>query len=237
MDIIVKQPATARFISRHMYNYFVADEPPVSNWNETPPKDPEAINALSEAFLSSEGDMRTMLRVLFNSDFFKEARYMRVKTPTELVTAVVKLTGEYQKIEIGMSRVTGASGSMGQSLMNPLTVEGWPFGAGWIDGGTLNERVNFAVDELSDSDKPGIRLIIDRLKEIGRPLSPAEFVGECVQMIRPAPLSKESILGLLNYAEQGQDLDLSDESKREINEFRVLRMLQLIVSTREYQLN
>ena len=48
-------------------------------------------------------------------------------------------------------------------------------------------------------------------------------------MVRPAPLSKESILGLLNYAEQGQDLDLSDESKREINEFRVLRMLQLVV--------
>ena len=84
---------------------------------------------------------------------------------------------------------------------------------------------------------PAFRFIIDRLKEIGRPLPPAEFVGECVQMVRPAPLSKESILGLLNYAEQGQDLDLSDESKREINEFRVLRMLQLIVATREYQLN
>ena len=237
VDIIVKQPAAARFISRHMYNYFVADEPPVSNWNETPPKDPEAINALSEAYLSSQGDIRSMLRVLFNSDFFKEARYMRVKTPTELVTAVVKLTGEHQEIEIGMSRVTGASGSMGQSLMNPLTVEGWPFGAGWIDGGTLNERVNFAVDELSAADKPGIRLIINRLREIGHSLSPAEFVGECVQMVRPAPLSKESILGLLNYAEQGQDLDLSDESKREINEFRVLRMIQLIVATREYQLN
>ena len=237
VDIIVKQPAAARFISRHMYNYFVADEPPVSNWNETPPKDPAAINVLSEAYLSSDGDIRSMLRALFNSDFFKDARYMRVKTPTELVTAVVKLTGEYQEIEIGMSRVTGATGSMGQSLMNPLTVEGWPFGAGWIDGGTLNERVNFAVDELSDAEKPGIRLIIDRLKEIGHLLSPAEFVGECVQMVRPAPLSKESILGLLNFAEQGQDLDLIDESKREISEFRVLRMIQLIVATREYQLN
>ena len=46
VDIIVKQPAAARFISRHMYNYFVSDEPPVSGWNEIPPKDPEAINVL-----------------------------------------------------------------------------------------------------------------------------------------------------------------------------------------------
>ena len=27
IEIIVKQPATARFVSRHMYNFFVADEP------------------------------------------------------------------------------------------------------------------------------------------------------------------------------------------------------------------
>ena len=28
IDIVVKQSATARFLSRHLYNYFVADEPP-----------------------------------------------------------------------------------------------------------------------------------------------------------------------------------------------------------------
>ena len=237
VDIIVKQPAAARFISRHLYNYFVADEPPVSGWNEIPPKNPEAIDMLMEAYLTSSGDVRSILRVLFNSDFFKAARFLRVKTPLELVTGVVKLTGEFQELQTGFSRVGGAPSSMGQNLMNPLTVEGWPFGAGWIDGGTLNERVNFAVDELSDADKPGVRLIINRLREIGRPLSPTEFVGECVQMVRPAPLSQESILGLLHFAEQERELDLSDESKREINEFQVLRMLQLIVSTREYQLN
>jgi len=236
VDIIVKQPAAARFISRHLYNYFVADEVSVSGWNEIPPKDPDAINTLMESYLTSDGDLRTILRTLFNSDFFKEARFLRVKTPTELVTGIVKLTGEFQDIQIDLPRVAGASGAMGQSLMNPLTVEGWPIGAGWIDGGTLNERVNFAVDEISSAEKPGIRFVIDRLAEMGRPLSPIEFVGECVQMVRPAPISQESILGLLHFAEQERELDLSDDSKREINEFRVLRMLQLIVSTREYQL-
>ena len=33
VDIICKQPATARFIARHMYNFFVADEGPVPQWN------------------------------------------------------------------------------------------------------------------------------------------------------------------------------------------------------------
>ena len=40
IDIIAKQPATARFISRHLYNFFVADEPQVPAWQDTPPQDP-----------------------------------------------------------------------------------------------------------------------------------------------------------------------------------------------------
>ena len=34
IDIIVKQPATARFIARHLYNFFVEDEPQVPSWSE-----------------------------------------------------------------------------------------------------------------------------------------------------------------------------------------------------------
>ena len=37
VDIIAMQPATAIFIARHLYSFFVADEPSVSSWNETPP--------------------------------------------------------------------------------------------------------------------------------------------------------------------------------------------------------
>ena len=51
IDIIVKQPACAKFISRHLYNFFVADEPQVPSWNVTPPQDPDAIDTLSNAFL------------------------------------------------------------------------------------------------------------------------------------------------------------------------------------------
>ena len=40
VDIICRQSATARFISRHMYNFFVADEPPVPQWPYREPRDP-----------------------------------------------------------------------------------------------------------------------------------------------------------------------------------------------------
>ena len=43
IDIIVRQPACPTFITRHLYNFFVADEPQVPAWSIDPPRDPEAI--------------------------------------------------------------------------------------------------------------------------------------------------------------------------------------------------
>src|ERR671923_2963049 len=62
--IIAKQPATARSISRHLYNFFVADEPPVPAWQHTPPRDPAAIQTLMDAFSTYDYEMRSVLRVL-----------------------------------------------------------------------------------------------------------------------------------------------------------------------------
>ena len=62
IDIICQQPATARFISRHLYNFFVADEAQVPAWSVTPPRDPEAIETLSKTFIESNCDIRPVLR-------------------------------------------------------------------------------------------------------------------------------------------------------------------------------
>ena len=59
IDIVVRQPATARFVARHLYNFFVADEVQVPSWLDVAPRDPVAINMLGETFISSGYDMRT----------------------------------------------------------------------------------------------------------------------------------------------------------------------------------
>ena len=65
--IICKQEATARFICRHLYSFFVADEAPVSQWTETPPMDPEALETLAAAYFDSGHEIKSVLRTLFNS--------------------------------------------------------------------------------------------------------------------------------------------------------------------------
>ena len=235
IDIIVKQPAAARFISRHLYNFFVADEPQVPAWNTVPPQDPGAIDTLVDAYFESDGEVRSVLRVLFNSDFFKEARQRRVKCPVELVASTIKLTGTHRFPDSGLLGLATASSVMGQHLLNPPTVEGWHTGKEWIDGGTLNDRVNFAVNELADISKPGVQDFIARLSTNGGTVTPEEFVDRTLDLAGPLEVSAETRDGLLEYARSGGDLSFRADEERAESSARVGRMLQLIVASREYQ--
>ena len=235
VDIILKQPATAGFICRHLYNFFVADEPQVPAWSIEPPQDPQAVDTLVKAYFDSNGDMRSILRVLFNSDFFKEARFKRVMSPSELVAGVIKLVGTHRYPDHEMVGYSTVTMLMGQQLFNPPTVEGWHTGKEWIDGGSLNERVNFAVDEVGDATKPGIQAIIKRLADKGTALTPEEFVEDCLDLVGPLTVSGETRQVLLRYAKSGGALGFNTDAERQQSEHRLVRMLQLIVASREFQ--
>ncbi|MXY20186.1 MAG: DUF1800 domain-containing protein [Dehalococcoidia bacterium] len=237
IDIIIQQEPTFRFLARHLYNFFVADEPQVPAWDIEPPNDPEAIDALVEAFKEGNGDIRTVLRTLFNSDFFKDAQFKKVKNPAELVAGTIKLVGTYDLLPApgqSVGALSGATTVMGQSLMNPPTVEGWHTGHEWIDGGTLNERVNFAVNQFNDLSAPGVQDIISRLSE-GGTLSPDQLVDRCLDLVGPLEVGADTRTALSAYADSVGDVDLGSDEARTENAGKVARMLQLIVASREYQ--
>ena len=234
IEIIVAQEATAKFISRHLYNFFVADEPQVPAWQLEPPQDPDAIDALVETYVETGGEVRAMMRVLFNSDFFKEARFERVKSPAELVVGVVKLVGTQRFPNPDIGAYADATLTMGQELMNPPTVEGWHTGREWIDGGAMTERINFAVNELGDPAKPGVAAIVDRLYE-GSPLQPEAFVDRCLDLMGPMKVEDVTRNALLDHARSGGALSFETDSDREESTARAVRMLQLVVSTAEFQ--
>jgi hypothetical protein len=122
---------------------------------------------------------------------------------------------------------------MGQMLLNPPTVEGWHTGKEWIDGGTLNERINFAVQHVGDIEKPGVQDIIGRLG--GSELSPQEFTEACLDLVGPVDVGSQTRDTLMEYAESGGTLDLSDDEARERSIPRIVHMIQMIVSSKEYQ--
>ena len=234
IHIIAQQPATARFLSRHLYNFFVADEPQVPSWNITPPRDPEAIDTLAQAYNESNYDIRAVLRALFNSDFFKQARFARVKSPAELVVGTVRLAGNFTAPRFGYQALAAECAFQGQELLNPPSVESWHTGEEWIDGGALVRRVNFAAKQLSDTRAPGVRAIVERLKTQGT-LAPEAFVDACLDLIGPLELNESSYQEMLAYAQEDGDLSWETEAARQASERRVGTLLALIAASREYQ--
>ena len=231
IDIILKQPATARFIARHLYSFFVADEVQVPAWPVTPPNDPEAIDFLSNALMETDYDIREVLRMLFNSDFFKAAQFRKVKNPTEVVVSTLRMAGDAALPSPEIYDWANHITYMGQELLNPPSVEGWHSGVEWINSGALMKRTNFVADMVNEVDRPGIRKIIEKAQE--QATSPEVLVDACLDLLGPLQFNEGTRAELVAHAEQngvcGGNGKSDAESAQEIAE-----ILQLIVSTREY---
>ena len=222
IDIIVRQEATAQFISKRLFLHFVSDQ-----------VDQEAVDELAKVFLATNGNIREVMRALLMSDTFRSEKsyYAMVKSPADHVAGVERLVGDQRFPEFTIQQVADEFTYMGEALMNPPSVEGWHTGKEWIDTGILVERINFAAEQVADPNKPGVRAIIERLKAAGE-LSAEELVDRTLDLVGPLPLQPVTRTTLVNHVSKEGPLNFSDADAADQ---RVTELLQLIVATREFQ--
>ncbi len=235
IDIICEQEATARFVARHLYSFFVADEPPVPEWPYKPPRDPDAIEMLAEVYFDSGYDIKAMIKALLKSEFFKseDVWYQRVKSPVELMVGVLKLTGEFERPKEEMIPTHLHAIFMGQHLMNPPSVEGWHWGTEWIDSGALVERVNFACERLGNLDNPGVQRIVDNaLAENNGKTDPADLVDKMLEQLSLTRVAAETRQSLIEFVEQHDEMaNGNGQSARK----RAANALKIVAATPEFQ--
>lgn len=225
INIIVEHPATAQFVGRKLYGFFVSDEP-----------DQPAIDVLAREFTRSGFELRPVLKTLFHSDFFKAARYKHVKSPAEFVAGTVRLTGNHSDpYEFGLSKLAQETTLMGQQLLNPPTVEGWHTGREWIDSSYLMQRVNFAAEKFGNPLNPGVAAMIGRIARGRNAIGPGELLDACLYelgAVELMPSTREALLhelGLMDRVPCGpQD--------RPGFEAIACDVFRLIGASREYQL-
>jgi uncharacterized protein (DUF1800 family) len=145
LHILASSPATAHFLSRELAVRFVSDDPPQA-----------LVNRMAKKYLSSHGDIRQVLRVMFQSqEFWSPTVYdVKVKTPLEFVVSSV--------------RATNADATQPQSLIAALNQMGMPLygmqpptgysttADKWVSSEQLITRMNFAL-ALTSNKLPGIR--------------------------------------------------------------------------------
>ncbi len=129
LNIILEQKATAKFITTKIYRSFV---------NEN--VDENIVNKLSENFYQSNYDIKKLMTEIFSSSWFYDKKNIgnRIKSPIELMAGIMRtLPMNIQNPE----NLIVYQKLLGQMLLYPPNVAGWPSGKSWIDSSTLMLRL------------------------------------------------------------------------------------------------
>ena len=86
---------------------------------------------------------------------------------------------------------------------------------------------------IGDDTRPGVKKIISRVKKVG--LDPKTLVESCLDVLGPMNVSEQTMKALLEHAEKLGNRTADNTYKETDVTQIIIELLQLVVSTREYQ--
>ncbi|MEO8303483.1 MAG: DUF1800 domain-containing protein [Betaproteobacteria bacterium] len=139
LDLLLARPETAQYVTSKLWREFVS-----------PDVDPMEVRRIAARFRDSSYDIRVVLCEILTSKAFyaSENRGTLVKSPVELIVGTVRVFDLRPDRTLPFAY---AAAGMGQNLLAPPNVKGWPGGETWINTTTLLSRKQF-VDRLTRAD-------------------------------------------------------------------------------------
>jgi uncharacterized protein (DUF1800 family) len=239
IDAICARRATARFLVKKMFEFFVY---PLSD----SPGDRTTIEKFADVYFSSNHSIKALMRAILTSDEFfgGRARFSLVKSPAEVIVGAIRMLGaQYNpgNLHEGDFELYNQFKRMGFDLLNPFDVSGWKLNLGWLNTATVLERYNFATALLSNRSRDkrslGARITHDQLRKYTDP-SPEKTAQNFLSLLGPLNVDAETVAILANY------LQTDDAGNRatfvpndETIDKNVRGLVFLIMSLPEFQLN
>ncbi len=131
VDILLKQPACARWVARRIIEHFEGVEP-----------SKERVERYAALLRKNDYEVKPMLAALFRDpEFYRdEVVGVRVQGPVEYMVGLShRLSFRVPPLVMGVSTTL-----LGQRLFAPPSVKGWEEGEAWITTATLMQRGNLA---------------------------------------------------------------------------------------------
>ena len=151
LEVLARHPSTARFISTELAQRFVSDNPPQP-----------LIDAMSQTYLKTDGDIREVLRTMFHAPEFwaPEAYRARVKTPFEFVVSSLRAT---QSEVVDPQTLLATLNKMGMPLYGCQPPTGYSTKSDvWVNSAALLDRMNFGL-ALATNHLPGVSFNLSQL--------------------------------------------------------------------------
>ncbi len=150
LDILATHPSTAHFVSKKLAQRFVADNPPDS-----------LVDRMAKTFLTTNGDMRAVMKTMLESkEFWSEGAYRaKVKTPFEMVVSSVRALDATVTDAWALANQVG---TLGEPLYRKQEPTGYSnLNAEWVNSAALLGRLNFAL-QLARNNVPGVKVDASR---------------------------------------------------------------------------
>lgn len=133
LDLLAVHPSTARFVSRKLAQYFVADEPP-----------PALVARMAERWQQTDGRIAEVLRTMITSAEFEASLGRKFKDPTHYVVSAVRLAYA-DKVVLNTGPMIGWLYRLGQAPYNRQTPDGYPLDENaWAGPGQMTTRFEIA---------------------------------------------------------------------------------------------
>jgi uncharacterized protein (DUF1800 family) len=133
VELIVSHPACARFVSRKLAMYFVADDPP-----------PHLVEQMSRTFTKTRGDIRAVLETMFASKELTRSLGGKFRDPMQYVIASVRLAYDDRPIE-NVRPIMNWLNALGEPLWGRATPDGYPLvSSAWTSSGQMSRRFEIA---------------------------------------------------------------------------------------------
>jgi len=133
LDVLCRHPATARRIALKLATYFVEDGP-----SET------LVQRMAEAFQKTDGDIPSVLAIMFQSPQFAASLGQKMKDPLEYVLSAVRLAYD-DKIILNTAPIQGWLNRLAEGLYNHPTPDGYSLSASaWNGPGQMALRFEIA---------------------------------------------------------------------------------------------
>ena len=194
IDLLVRHPSTARFISTKLIRRFVSDEPP-----------PALVERAARTFRSTGGDIRAVLVTIFSAPEFisAEAQHAKVKTPLEVVASAARVLGvrldSPEEATQGRAAVMGGGAvlarqvaALGEPLYEAQAPTGHPDVAeAWVSASALLSRMNFAL-ALAHNRLPGARVELAPFLEGVDRRQPAQVLDRLLAVVLRGQVSPDT---------------------------------------------
>ncbi len=226
VNLLLDQPATARFISLKLFEFFAHKEP-----------GSETVDSLASVLRTNQYELGPMLKNLFLSEVFYSEAAMgtQIKSPTQLVVGMLRDVGIKQVANYG--EIDGMIQNMGQQLFEPPDVKGWREGRSWISANRLFLRYNATANLMQSVAQPGGRRGADLVDVLASAecKTAADVVNCLAKTCFAKPLNDQQRQKLADFLGELPPQPEWANQRDNING-RLRAVLVLMLSTPEYQL-